>query len=144
MRYPIEKNSIQETLVIPLYGRALCSRKFPHLFADQTAAELLEQKGIHAGVVKLNRVSPLGPEEAAAIGHVKRLLVLEDSFGAGCVGQRLAAILMEAGLAPDHLILKNLGKTYAPEGTVAQLEERFGLDGAGVAAAVEEAMAHEQ
>ena len=31
------------------------------------AAELLEQKGIHAGVVKLNRVSPLGPEEAAAI-----------------------------------------------------------------------------
>ena len=43
MRYLIEKNSIQETLVIPLYGRALCSRKFPHLFADQTAAELLEQ-----------------------------------------------------------------------------------------------------
>ena len=43
MRYPIEKNSIQETLVIPLYGRALCTRKFPQLFADQTAAELLEQ-----------------------------------------------------------------------------------------------------
>ena len=42
-RYPMEKNSIQETLVIPLYGRALCSRKFPHLFADQTAAELLER-----------------------------------------------------------------------------------------------------
>lgn len=42
-RYPMEKNSIQETLVIPLYGRALCSRKFPQLFADQTAAELLEQ-----------------------------------------------------------------------------------------------------
>src|SRR5699024_530309 len=36
-------NSIQETLVIPLYGRALCTRKFPQLFADQTAAELLEQ-----------------------------------------------------------------------------------------------------
>ena len=42
-RHPIEKNSIQETLVIPLYGRALCTRKFPKLFADQTAAELLEQ-----------------------------------------------------------------------------------------------------
>ena len=41
MRYHIEKNSIQETLVIPLYGRALCSRKFPRLFADQAAAELL-------------------------------------------------------------------------------------------------------
>ena len=42
-RHPIEKNSIQETLVIPLYGQALCTRKFPQLFADQTAAELLEQ-----------------------------------------------------------------------------------------------------
>ena len=41
--HPIEKNSLQETLVIPLYGRALCTRKFPQLFADQTAAELLEQ-----------------------------------------------------------------------------------------------------
>ena len=41
--HPIEKNSIQETLVIPLYGRALCTRKFPQLFADRTAAELLEQ-----------------------------------------------------------------------------------------------------
>ena len=39
----MEKDSIQETLVIPLYGRALCSRKFPHLFTDQTAAELLER-----------------------------------------------------------------------------------------------------
>ena len=43
MRYPMEKNSIQETLIIPLYGRALCSRKFPHLFTDWTAAELLER-----------------------------------------------------------------------------------------------------
>lgn len=42
-RYPMVKDSIQETLVIPLYGRALCSRKFPHLFTGQTAAELLEQ-----------------------------------------------------------------------------------------------------
>ena len=42
-RYPMEKDSIQETLVIPLYGRALCSRKFPYLFTDQTAAELLER-----------------------------------------------------------------------------------------------------
>ena len=41
--YHIEKDTIQETLVTPLYGRALCARRFPHLFADETAAELLEQ-----------------------------------------------------------------------------------------------------
>lgn len=108
------------------------------------AAEELERRGIHAGVVKLNRISPLEHGDVcASLGQMKRLLVLEDSFGAGCVGQRIAAILAEHGMAPEKLILKNLGKTFAPEGSVPQLEHRFGLDGAAIAAAVEEAMAHE-
>ncbi|WP_295582043.1 1-deoxy-D-xylulose-5-phosphate synthase [uncultured Oscillibacter sp.] len=109
------------------------------------AAELLEAAGIRAGVAKLNRISPLDHDQVCgALGGAKRLLVLEDSFGAGCVGQRVAAILAEHGAAPAQLILKNLGKTFAPEGSVPQLEQRFGLDGAAVAAAVKEAMAHEQ
>ena len=105
------------------------------------AAELLAADGIQAEVVKLNRVSPLEHDVVCdALGNRKRLLVLEDSFGAGCVGQRLAAILAEHGMAPEKLILKNLGKTYAPEGSVSQLEYSRGLDAAGVAAAVREAM----
>ena len=43
MKYHIEKNTIQETLVIPLYARALCTRRFPHLFSDPLSAELLEE-----------------------------------------------------------------------------------------------------
>ena len=105
------------------------------------AAELLAADGIQAEVVKLNRVSPLEHDVVCdALGNRKRLLVLEDSFGAGCVGQRLAAILAEHGMAPEKLILKNLGKTYAPEGSASQLEYSRGLDAAGVAAAVREAM----
>ena len=42
-KYHIEKNTIQETLVIPLYARALCTRRFPHLFSDPLSVELLEQ-----------------------------------------------------------------------------------------------------
>lgn len=72
------------------------------------------------------------------------LLVLEDCFGAGCVGQRIAAILAKAGRAPKRLLLKNLGGTFAPEGSVSQLEARFGLDAAGIAGAVREALMHEQ
>ena len=37
MKYHIEKNSVQETLVIPLYGRKVCSERFPHLFRDPEA-----------------------------------------------------------------------------------------------------------
>ena len=42
-KYKIEKNTVQETLVIPLYGRRLCSRMFPPLFQDESAAELMER-----------------------------------------------------------------------------------------------------
>ena len=105
------------------------------------AADILGEKGIRAEVVKLNRISPLDHQiVCGALGGRKRLLVLEDSFGAGCVGQRLAAILAEHGAAPKKLILKNLGKRFAPEGSVAELDHSFGLDAAGVAAAVREVM----
>lgn len=41
-KYPIEKNTVQETLVIPLYGRKMCSERYPHLFYDQTAVRLMD------------------------------------------------------------------------------------------------------
>ena len=34
MKYHIEKNTVQETLVIPLYGRKICSDHYPELFSD--------------------------------------------------------------------------------------------------------------
>lgn len=42
-KYHIEKNSVQETLVIPLYGRKLCTKSFPGLFRDDKAVELIEK-----------------------------------------------------------------------------------------------------
>lgn len=42
-KYKIEKNTVQETLVIPLYGRWLCSQRYPHLFQDNNAAELMKR-----------------------------------------------------------------------------------------------------
>ena len=36
----IEHGSVQETLIIPLYGRKLCAEAFPALYTDKSAAEL--------------------------------------------------------------------------------------------------------
>lgn len=36
----IERDTVQETLVIPLYGRRLCGELFPELYCDPYAAEL--------------------------------------------------------------------------------------------------------
>ena len=41
MKYHIEKNTVQETLVIPVYGRKMCSELFPELFRDETAVRLM-------------------------------------------------------------------------------------------------------
>ena len=38
MKYRIERNTVQETLVIPLYARKMCSQLFPSLYQDRTAA----------------------------------------------------------------------------------------------------------
>ncbi|ACV22719.1 O-Methyltransferase involved in polyketide biosynthesis [Slackia heliotrinireducens] len=39
----IEKDTVQETLVIPLYGRKLCTERFPSLFQDPKAVELIDR-----------------------------------------------------------------------------------------------------
>ena len=42
MKYHIEKNSVQETLVIPLFGRLICSEHFPALFSDPEAKRICD------------------------------------------------------------------------------------------------------
>ena len=42
MKYHIEKNTIQETLVIPLFGRLVCSERFPELFSDPEAKRICD------------------------------------------------------------------------------------------------------
>lgn len=42
MKYKIEKDSVQETLIIPLYGRKLCSELYPEIFSDKSAARIIE------------------------------------------------------------------------------------------------------
>ena len=42
MKYQIEKNTVQETLIIPLFGRLICSEHFPELFSDPESKRICE------------------------------------------------------------------------------------------------------
>ena len=109
-----------------------------------SAADLLAQRGISAQVLKLSTIAPLDPETVRrALTGTKRLLVLEDCVETGCVGQRVAAVMAQLGMAPRRLVLKNTGDRFIPQGSVAELRHLCGLDAEGVAAAAEEAV-HEQ
>ena len=41
MRYKIEKNTVQEMLIIPLYARKMCSELYPSLYRDEAARRLV-------------------------------------------------------------------------------------------------------
>ena len=43
MKYKIEKNTVQETLILPLYSRKLCTELYPNLYRDETSVRLLDQ-----------------------------------------------------------------------------------------------------
>ena len=43
MKYKIEKNTVQETLILPLYSRKLCSELYPNLYRDETAVRLIDE-----------------------------------------------------------------------------------------------------
>jgi len=89
----IEKNTVQETLVIPLYGRKLCTEQFPNLFRDEKAVELI------------NRIDyDFSPLE-------KKSKSLAHRFGALEVAMREGDLMIEA---KDYL------KTH-PEATLVNL-----------------------
>ena len=104
------------------------------------AADILQEKGIRAAVVKLNRIAPLSVDDVKCLWDAGTLVVLEDCVEAGCAGQRLASLLLQAGMAPKRLILKNSGSAFVQQGSVPQLYHALGLDGEGVAAALEEVL----
>ena len=43
VKYKIEKNTVQETLILPLYSRKLCSELYPSLYHDETSVRLIDQ-----------------------------------------------------------------------------------------------------
>ena len=105
------------------------------------AADLLKEKGISARVVKLNHIAPLQPQALErAFSGTKYLLVLEDCVRTGCVGQHLVAELVQLGISPEHLVLKNAGDVFVPQGSVEQLHHFLGLDAQSVAQAIEEVL----
>ena len=42
MKYHIKNNTVQETLIIPLFGRLICSERFPELFSDPEAKRICD------------------------------------------------------------------------------------------------------
>ena len=60
MKYHIEKNTVQETLIIPLFGRLVCSERFPQLFSDPEAERICNSLDYDFAEKRKKMESPAG------------------------------------------------------------------------------------
>ena len=92
------------------------------------AAELLEQQGIRAEVIKLPSVKPLDMATiAASVRKTGHLLIAEEAVCIGCAAKEIAAQLRLAGIiVPNRLI--NIPDRFVTHGSIARLYEELGLD----------------
>jgi O-methyltransferase involved in polyketide biosynthesis len=60
MKYHIEKNTVQETLIIPLFGRLVCSERFPTLFSDPEAKRICDALDYDFAEKRRKMESPAG------------------------------------------------------------------------------------
>ena len=97
------------------------------------AAKLLEDQGKSAQVVKLNSILPLDMDTVAACAQkTGHLVVAEECMDAGCVGRRITSELALRGLGNVKFALVNLGDRFVQHGTVAELRQLCGIDGASI------------
>ncbi|MBR2531370.1 MAG: class I SAM-dependent methyltransferase [Lachnospiraceae bacterium] len=60
MKYHIENNTVQETLILPLFGRLICSEHFPKLFSDPEAKRICNSLDYDFEKKRKKMESPVG------------------------------------------------------------------------------------
>lgn len=51
----LKENTVQQTLCIPLWGRAIAAKKYPSLFPDHNAGRIVKEMGVDWSDKKLYR-----------------------------------------------------------------------------------------
>ena len=103
------------------------------------AVRKLEEKGISAEVIKLNKITYAKfPRVFASLGKTGRLLMPEEVCAIGCVGRHLLAQASEAGLRLKAARFLNLGDNIVPHGSRAQLMRDYRVDADAMVQTAEE------
>ena len=77
MKYHIEENTVQETLVIPLFGRLVCSEHFPQLFSDPEAERICSSLDYDFGKKRKKMESAMGLFGALEVAQRQYDLIFE-------------------------------------------------------------------
>ena len=103
------------------------------------AAKRLREEQIFVDLIKLDQIAPLHLEPVRqSLARSGKLLVVEETAAAGCVGSAILAQLVQEGAAPNAVRLINLQSGLVPHGSLPLLRHRTGLDEAGIYQATKE------
>ena len=103
------------------------------------AAKRLREEQIFVDLIKLDAIAPLHLEPVRqSLARSGKLLVVEETAAAGCVGSAILAQLVQEGAAPNAVRLINLQSGLVPHGSLPLLRHRTGLDEAGIYQATKE------
>lgn len=103
------------------------------------AAKRLRDEHISVDLIKLDQIAPLHLEPVRqSLARSGKLLVVEETAAAGCVGSAILAQLVQEGAAPNAVRLINLQSGLVPHGSLPLLRHRTGLDEAGIYQATKE------
>ncbi len=106
-----------------------------------TAAEMLTGEGVSVELIKLNTLAPLMSEQVYySVQKTGRLVVVEDCFTAGSIGQQMVADMEEHWAMSAQVRLLNLGDQFIAQGSVPELRHSVGIDARGIVKAVREVM----
>jgi 1-deoxy-D-xylulose-5-phosphate synthase len=103
------------------------------------AAERLEVQGVSCGVVNARWIKPVDPRIVDWARSHRLVLTVEDNVGSGGFGGAVLEALAPHGLAGRVRTLA-LPDAFLPQGKASDILSEHGLDAAGIAKAVYQAV----
>jgi 1-deoxy-D-xylulose-5-phosphate synthase len=103
------------------------------------AANLLSVRGIDCTVADPRWVLPVSPHLPAIAGAHRMVFTIEEGLRRSGAGTQIAQALLDAGVGVPIQVL-GLPTEFVPHGDRATLLQAYGLDAAGIAATVAQAM----
>ena len=104
------------------------------------AAEIAKQQGLSVRVLDMHTIKPIDADAVlAAVGETRRIITTEDHNVVGGLGSAVAEVIAESG---KGCVLRKLGlqDEYSIVGYPEDLLHRYGLDGDGIAEAIQQVM----
>ena len=116
--------SVDSKLTIVTYGTTINEA--------MEASKRLRSEEVVVDLIKLDQIVPINYSDVvASVQKTKRIILVEETADAGCIGRIVASELLSLGLCPKMKLL-NLGSGIVTHGDLKTLKAVTGIDADGI------------